>query len=92
LALRSRVVADASNALAAALRITRRAPAFTIAISAFATGVVVGGSAVWLSGASRHAGVDPTARAASGCRLASAAVTRRNRAHTISCRHCSPGI
>ena len=59
LALRSRVVADASNALAAALRITRRAPAFTIAISAFATGVVVGGSAVWLSGASRHAGVDP---------------------------------
>jgi PEGA domain-containing protein len=53
------VVADVSNALTAALRITRRAPASTIAISAFASGIVVGGSAVWLSGASRHAGVEP---------------------------------
>jgi PEGA domain-containing protein len=53
------VVTDLSNALAAALRISRGAPVSTIAISAFAGGIVVGGSAVWLSGASRHVGAEP---------------------------------
>jgi hypothetical protein len=58
-ALRSRVLTDVLDAFAAALRVSRRAPVATIAISAFAGGIVVGGSAVWLSGASRHVGAQP---------------------------------
>lgn len=51
----TRIDAFASNALAAAARLSSHGGLSTITISAFACGVVVGGCVVWLAGASARA-------------------------------------
>jgi hypothetical protein len=58
-AWRARVVSVTSQTSAAAKRIAARAPlSTTAAVSAFACGIIVGGSVVWLSGGSRRPGVE----------------------------------
>jgi PEGA domain len=54
----ARVASIASQAGAAATQMVARAPVSTVAVGAFACGIIVGGSAVWLSGASRRVGFE----------------------------------
>jgi hypothetical protein len=58
---RARISAAASGTFAACRRIDVGRRVSTTTVSAFACGIVVGGSAIWLSGASRHAVVKSTA-------------------------------
>jgi hypothetical protein len=59
-AWRTRVASVVSQARPVARQIAARTPISAITVSAFACGVIAGGSAVWLSGASRNAGVEST--------------------------------
>lgn len=59
--LPARLAAGGREVRTAARQIAARASISTIAASAFACGIVVGGSAVWLSGASRHVSAGTTA-------------------------------
>jgi PEGA domain-containing protein len=60
-ASRARIASVISQVRPVVTEIAARTSLSTITVSAFACGVVVGGSAVWLSGASRQATVEPTA-------------------------------
>lgn len=62
-AWRARVTTVISQAPSVIRQIAARTPLSAVTVSAFAWGVIVGGSVVWLSGAGRHAVVDPTAPA-----------------------------
>lgn len=57
-AWRGRIAPVISQARPVIKQIAARTPLSAVAVSAFACGVAVGGSAVWLSGASRQAGVE----------------------------------
>jgi len=57
-AWRTHMASVASKARPFATQIASRIPISGVTLAAFACGVVVGGSAVWLSGPSRDAGVD----------------------------------
>ncbi len=60
-ASRTRAASVESEARPFVRQIAARTPISALTLSAFAFGVIAGGSAVWLSGASRNAGVQSTA-------------------------------
>jgi PEGA domain len=57
---RTRMAAVGSEVRPFVRQIAARTPITAVTVSAFVCGVIAGGSAVWLSGASRHAGAQST--------------------------------